>query len=61
MQGRWVRHATYGAQFKAEIVERRLPQSLKEVFHYLASGAVKGWANPLPAAWWRSSERTPSG
>ena len=42
VQGRWVRHATYGAQFKAEIVERRLPQSLKEVFHYLASGAVKG-------------------
>ena len=42
VRGQWVRHATYGAQFKAEIVERRLPQSLKEVFHYLASGAVKG-------------------
>ena len=42
VRGRWVRHATYGAQFKAEMVERRLPQGLKEVYHYLASGAVKG-------------------
>ena len=42
VQGRWVRHATYGQQFKAEVVERRLPQGLKEVYHYLASGAVKG-------------------
>ncbi len=42
VRGNWVRHATYGTQFKAETVERRLPQGLKEVFHYLASGAVKG-------------------
>ena len=42
VRGRWVRHATYGTQFKAEIVERRLPQGMKEIFHYLASGAVKG-------------------
>ena len=42
IRGSWVRHPTYGRQFKAEIVERRLPQGLKEVFHYLASGAVKG-------------------
>ena len=42
VRGRWVRHATYGIQFKAEAVERRLPQGLKEVYHYLASGAVKG-------------------
>jgi len=42
VRGRWVRHATYGSQFKAEVVERRLPQGLKEVYHYLASGAVKG-------------------
>lgn len=42
VQGGWVRHATYGTQFKAELVERRLPQGLKEVFHYLSSGAVKG-------------------
>ena len=42
VRGRWTRHPTYGPQMKAEIVERRLPQGLKEVFHYLASGAVKG-------------------
>lgn len=42
VRGGWVRHATYGTQFKAEVVERRLPQGLKEVFHYLSSGAVKG-------------------
>lgn len=42
VRGGWVRHAIYGAQFKAEAVERRLPQGLKEVFHYLSSGSVKG-------------------
>ncbi|MGE4276248.1 MAG: ATP-dependent RecD-like DNA helicase [Lawsonibacter sp.] len=42
VRGRWVHHATYGAQFKAETVDRRLPQGLKEIYHYLSSGAVKG-------------------
>lgn len=42
VRGRWVRHSTYGAQFRAETVERRLPQGLKEIYHYLASGGVKG-------------------
>ena len=42
VKGRWVRHATYGAQFRAEIVERRLPEGIKEIFHYLSSGAIKG-------------------
>lgn len=42
VQGQWVRHATYGTQFRADLVERRLPQGLKEIYHYLASGAVKG-------------------
>ena len=42
VRGRWTRHPTYGPQFKAEVVERRLPQGLKEIYHYLASGAVKG-------------------
>ncbi|RKI66520.1 ATP-dependent RecD-like DNA helicase [bacterium 1xD42-67] len=42
VQGRWTRHPTYGPQLKAEIVERRLPEGLKEIFHYLVSGAVKG-------------------
>ena len=42
VRGQWVRHATYGTQFRADVVERRLPQGLKEIYHYLASGAVKG-------------------
>lgn len=42
VRGGWVRHATYGTQFRAEVVERRLPQGMKEIFHYLSSGAVKG-------------------
>ena len=42
IKGRWVRHATYGQQFRADIVERRLPEGIKEIFHYLSSGALKG-------------------
>ena len=42
VRGRWTRHPTYGPQLKAEVVERRLPEGLKEIFHYLSSGAVKG-------------------
>lgn len=42
VRGRWIRHPTYGVQLKAQVVERRLPQGLKEIFHYLSSGAVKG-------------------
>ena len=30
VQGQWVRHATYGVQFRAVVVERRLPQGMKE-------------------------------
>ena len=42
VRGRWTRHPTYGPQLKAETVERRLPQGMKEIYHYLVSGAVKG-------------------
>ena len=42
VRGHWMRHPVYGPQFRAEVVERRLPQGLKETFHYLSSGAVKG-------------------
>ena len=42
VRGQWVHHAVYGPQFRADVVERRLPQGLKETYHYLASGAVKG-------------------
>ena len=42
IHGRWIRHPTYGPQFKAEVVERRLPEGVKEIYHYLSSGAIKG-------------------
>ena len=40
--GRWMRHASYGDQFKAEVVERRMPAGEKAIYEYLASGAVRG-------------------
>ena len=42
VRGGWVRHASYGEQFRADAVERRMPQGVREVFRYLASGVVKG-------------------
>ncbi len=42
IHGQWTRHSTYGEQFKAEIVERRMPVGEKAVLEYLASGAIKG-------------------
>lgn len=42
VHGQWTRHSTYGEQFKAEIVERRMPVGEKALMEYLASGAVKG-------------------
>ncbi len=42
VHGQWTRHSTYGEQFKAEIVERRMPVGEKALLEYLASGAVKG-------------------
>lgn len=42
VQGTWTRHTSYGEQFKAETVERRLPAAVKAIFDYLSSGAVRG-------------------
>lgn len=42
VQGRWMRHASYGEQFKAEIIQRRMPAGEKAIYEYLASGAVRG-------------------
>ena len=42
VRGSWMHHASYGEQFKAETVERRMPAGEKAVFEYLASGAVRG-------------------
>jgi len=42
LEGSWTRHASYGEQFKAERVARRMPVGEKAVYEFLASGAVKG-------------------
>ena len=42
LQGSWTRHPSYGEQFKAETVARRMPTGVKAVFEYLSSGVLKG-------------------
>ena len=42
VHGTWGRHASYGEQFQAQIVERRVPVGVKAIEEYLASGAIKG-------------------
>lgn len=42
LEGVWIRHASYGEQFKAEVITRRMPVGERAIFEYLASGAVKG-------------------
>ena len=40
--GQWVTHLSYGEQFKADSVERRLPESARGVAEYLGSGLIRG-------------------
>ncbi len=42
LQGNWTRHPSYGEQFKAETVVRRMPIGAKALFEYLSSGVIKG-------------------
>lgn len=42
MTGNWATHPYHGEQFKAETVERSMPESMDEIFAYLSSGAVHG-------------------
>ena len=42
LEGVWGRHPSYGEQFKADVVVRRMPVGEKAIYEYLASGAVKG-------------------
>ena len=42
LEGSWGCHPSYGEQFKAEVIARRLPVGEKAIFEYLASGAIKG-------------------
>ncbi len=41
-EGRWIRHTTYGEQFKVETIHRCVPVGERAVFEYLASRAIKG-------------------
>ena len=41
-EGRWMQHASYGNQFKVEMLHRRMPVGEKAVFEYLSSRAIKG-------------------
>ncbi len=42
LQGEWTVHPSYGRQFKALVVARRLPEGARAIYEYLASGAVRG-------------------
>ena len=66
IRGRWTRHASYGEQFQAETVERRMPAGEKAIFEYLASGAVRGigaatarrMVEARPLRSWRNGRRS---
>ena len=49
LHGRFVEHATFGHQFRAESCERHLPTDATTILRYLSSGAVKG-VGPSTAA-----------
>ena len=40
--GTWIEHPEYGRQFKAEFVNRILPNTEEGIFEYLSSGIIKG-------------------
>ncbi len=42
LTGSWIKHPSYGEQFKAFSCERRLPSLPEGILRYLSSGAVRG-------------------
>ena len=40
--GEYTYHSIYGRQFKAESCNSSLPETVDDLYHYLASGVVKG-------------------
>ena len=40
--GDYVYHSVYGRQFKAEFCTALMPETVEDLYHYLASGVVKG-------------------
>lgn len=41
-QGNFVKHATYGEQFKIDTFEKTMPNTVQEIEKYLGSGIIKG-------------------
>ena len=42
LKGQWVKHPTFGTQFKASACERSMPKSAGDMLRYLSSGTIKG-------------------
>ena len=42
LEGRWMNHPSFGRQFKMERAQRQMPTELESVYHYLASGVIRG-------------------
>lgn len=42
LEGRWMNHPSFGRQFKMESAQRQMPTELESVYHYLASGVIRG-------------------
>ncbi len=40
--GDYVHHSVYGRQFKADFCNILMPETVEDLYHYLASGAIKG-------------------
>ena len=40
--GNYVYHSVYGRQFKAEFCNALMPETVEDLYHYLASGVIKG-------------------
>lgn len=40
--GEYTYHSLYGRQFKAEVCNASLPETVDDLYHYLASGVIKG-------------------
>lgn len=41
LSGLWSKHQSYGEQFKAEFIERRMPSGRDAIYSYLSSGVIK--------------------
>ena len=52
--GEYTYHSVYGRQFKAEFCNALLPETVEDLYHYLASGVIKGitpFCVPIRTRW----------